>query len=923
MPEFYYRDERDYREVESFVGADFFHDADQEEIAAGFATNEARRLAFENPARAAIFADATRCMLEVRNGAELDQRKVGRYRNYLEVLNNLESYIGGRSIELDLYGHQVDVFQDIYDFMSGPPRESSGNPIQRAGFIEMPTGTGKTAIFVKLVEAMAGNGPDRLKKPIKSLILVPTRAIRSQTEGDHPEKGFDLLSKQSDLTISSFAEGEGYDTNGDVVVMTYQAFASKKYRDRLRDVDLVICDEAHRAIGVKTRGYIQDFARDKVLLGFTATSEYAVNHSVDEVFDRLVHKMTYPEAAELGIIQPVQGYIYETGVELEDVKSWKFTAEEYESLIEAEGRTRKGVEFAAALVARGLQGVVTCIPGENRSHAKEVANLLRGKEVTLADGTSRLISAASIDGTMKSAEQEEILNCFSDGKIDVLCYVDLLNEGWDDDSARFLVNLRPTESPVLAKQRVGRVIRKNENHPPTVVIDFVDDTKKLQQTFIHTFRLAEFEQGRVIGSEASSGTHEQGAKAVTLPEWMSSEIRNVNADEIYQRLITEKVSFAPEGFLSLREFADMVDLHYTQVHKVVKELELEPGRYIAQSGHIAFHLNPEQQGQIASWIEANRPGEDLASIQDLAKELGMSSASLQQLARDNGLRSFQHGIKRLYDKEDVATVVEHLQQTKEMTEGLIEDVPVTNFLVYYDEVGPNELLRTIKHLGIRPHLKTIQNRTQMFVTREESDHLHEHLSVNLSATAEWRTLEDLSELTGLSEQDCAAALSHIRGYSFQLKILKDKGGIKRPHLKIEDFDYSELDAQMSDFLPPAEGFETIEDLRKRFGKRAYDDLSTVLSQLHIRPKAYREPRRGIWKRYLIPSQVDRFETFMNSDHPPDFIAKKELLERLEITPQKLGHLRRRFGVQPNLYPNKEGKLEQFFYVGDFDRFEQS
>lgn len=73
----------------------------------------------------------------------------------LHLLYNLENYIyGDREISSsELRDHQRTVFEDIYKFIAQPKSDDEGKPIRR-GYVKLPTGSGKTAIFSTLVDVL-------------------------------------------------------------------------------------------------------------------------------------------------------------------------------------------------------------------------------------------------------------------------------------------------------------------------------------------------------------------------------------------------------------------------------------------------------------------------------------------------------------------------------------------------------------------------------------------------------------------------------------------------------------------------------------------------------------------------------------------------------------------------------------------------
>jgi len=95
--------------------------------------------------------------------------------NYLA---NLERYIADGNKADVLYEHQKAIIQDTVTFLRNG---------HRRGYIEAPTGTGKTVLFVTLAEAFSYHAA----KPPKILVVTPTKDLVRQTQGGtRGDKGF-------------------------------------------------------------------------------------------------------------------------------------------------------------------------------------------------------------------------------------------------------------------------------------------------------------------------------------------------------------------------------------------------------------------------------------------------------------------------------------------------------------------------------------------------------------------------------------------------------------------------------------------------------------------------------------------------------------------------------------------------------------
>lgn len=367
---------------------------------------------------------------------------------------------------------QLGVFIDIAKFFSSPD--------DKRGSVILPTGSGKTVIMAELANAMYYGMEGSVNRP-KTLLLVPKIDLIDQTIGKRDSEGKPIggfMKFAPDVTTSKYGGGK-QDLSGDVVVMTYQSLErAVKAGKPLPQFDVVLADEAHRSIGAETKKAVDAVTTHAKTVAFTATPDFSATKTVREIYGKVLREMDLREAIDLGILSPAQVWHYKTNVELNvPTRDGEFLDEELQTLIDNEGRNRAAIDLTANYVAQGLQGVISCLPGGGTRHATDMATRLNKTEIIDKKGVKRNIVAKSVAGTMEPAEREKIYEEYRLGLIDVLTYVDLLTEGWDAPNAKFLINLRPTKSPVNAIQRLGRVLRLYQPDSIAQIVEFVDNIR--------------------------------------------------------------------------------------------------------------------------------------------------------------------------------------------------------------------------------------------------------------------------------------------------------------------------------------------------------------------------------------------------------------------------------------------------------------
>jgi superfamily II DNA or RNA helicase len=436
--------------------------------------------------------------------------------NLFNVVKSLDKYLytqewqyGGERQE----EHQETALNDILNSLS------EGH---QAGYVEMATSVGKTFLMAKITEACQLSG-------LRVLILAPTKTIANQIIGEGMNKGLTRFAPNiPKADIEKQFGGSKASRDAGVVVSTYQSLNGVVASGHIGEFNVVLADEAHRALGKITGENIQNFSPNAVKIGFTATSEFGVNKSVSQILPECIHSLDLSEAIKRDLVAPIQCLTFTTGenIRIKDPYRLDFSDREVQQLIHLKSRNQKAIQFAKDFISDGRQGIISCVPGANLAHPKLLATELC--EQTIIDkstGETRNIIAKAIGGTIE--ETEQILADYADGRIDVITFVNALGEGWDSQVASFLINVCPTTSFVKIKQQIGRVIRKKEDGKTAIVVDFVDQVSgKQQQTALHALGELTISLGMVYGSSS----HLAGGESA------SGYLRHILDSSLYARL---------------------------------------------------------------------------------------------------------------------------------------------------------------------------------------------------------------------------------------------------------------------------------------------------------------------------------------------------------------------------------------------------
>lgn len=232
--------------------------------------------------------------------------------------------------------------------------------------------------------------------------------------------------------------------------------------------DMVIVDEFHHASPeTKTYARLLRHVRPRVLLGLTATPERADGQSILEWFGgRISVELRLWEALERGLLAPFQYFGISDGTDLRSIR-WKRgsgydTAELTNIYTGHDARVRVVLQALRDKVTdlRQMRALGFCV---SIDHAEFMASRFNAAGVPSRAVTSRT----------PSTERQESLRALRNRKINVVFAVDLFNEGVDIPEVDTVLFLRPTESPTIFLQQLGRGLRLAQDKPCLTVLDFV------------------------------------------------------------------------------------------------------------------------------------------------------------------------------------------------------------------------------------------------------------------------------------------------------------------------------------------------------------------------------------------------------------------------------------------------------------------
>ena len=309
-----------------------------------------------------------------------------------------------------------------------------------------PTASGKTIAAGGFVEAARTMGV---------LILTHRRLLVDQFTRDLTAEGY------GDRLRAAVLEGQEPLRDNPLTIQTYAWFARHVDSVSRSAYQLVICDEAHTALGEKTSAAIRRLT-EPIYIGMTAT-EQLIAKQVSDVFPASVDDLPLGDAARRGLIAPLRSLRVRPAAAISSVP---IVGGDYDQEILAKVLDQEIFNQAAASLYRDrFDATPGIVYAAGVDHAYNLAREFR------AAG----LKAEAVSGKTPPVRLAETLAAYERGDINILINAQLLAEGWNSPRATVCMHLAPTASRRVYQQRIGRIMRLAPRKEAGIVIDFVDD----------------------------------------------------------------------------------------------------------------------------------------------------------------------------------------------------------------------------------------------------------------------------------------------------------------------------------------------------------------------------------------------------------------------------------------------------------------
>lgn len=313
----------------------------------------------------------------------------------------------------------------------------------------LPTGTGKTIVFSKIIE-------DRVRKGERVLVIAH--------RGELLEQASDKLYKSTGLkTATEKAEQTSLGSFYRVVVGSVQTMQREKRLNQFPPeyFDTIVIDEAHHAISDGYQRVLHHF-EDANVLGVTATPDRGDMRNLGSYFESLAYEYGLAEAIKSGYLSPIKALTIPLKLDLSNVK-------------------QQAGDFSTKDLGTALDPYLEQIAEEMKKQCFNRKTVVFLPLVKTSQKFRDILNkhgfkAAEVNG--ESGDREQVLRDYEEGKYNVLCNSMLLTEGWDCPSVDCVIVLRPTKVRALYSQMVGRGTRLAPGKKELLLLDFLWHTER-------------------------------------------------------------------------------------------------------------------------------------------------------------------------------------------------------------------------------------------------------------------------------------------------------------------------------------------------------------------------------------------------------------------------------------------------------------
>lgn len=343
--------------------------------------------------------------------------------------------------------------------------------------LQMPTGTGKTRLFVALINALNETKAEAFGIESKPKFLIVTHREElveqiSDTLISHYRLEHRLLGKKRLVTLSDCDNNNSLQRDAkDYICISSIQYLSRQLKDKTSELynikfDFIIIDEAHHSLAESYVLLWQAYP-NAFKLGVTATPYRLKGNGFKRLYDKLIESQKMSEFIEQGFLADYHFYtVSSKQVALQKVNrltkaniSGDYQTKDLQKIY-ANDEEIAFLYDCYKSYADGKKGIIYAV---NQFHAEMIAGYF------LDCG----VSIANLGSKTAKGKRKELITRFRKGELQILVNVELFGEGFDCPSIEFAMLARPTRSLTMYLQQVGRALRPTEDRGKVLILDCV------------------------------------------------------------------------------------------------------------------------------------------------------------------------------------------------------------------------------------------------------------------------------------------------------------------------------------------------------------------------------------------------------------------------------------------------------------------
>lgn len=339
--------------------------------------------------------------------------------------------------------YQTEAINAIFNyFYSG----KKGNPL-----VVAPTGSGKSimiSLFCDIVFKKWPNQKILIISHVKEILRQNYRVIREH---------------MNNKVIGLYSAGLRSKTLKDITIASIQSIYNKP--ELFDQFDIIIVDEAHTIPHIKNGRYHKFFSQvEKPVIGFTATpfrlGTGYLHMGAGAFFDDIVYTISIKELQDAGYLCKLSSKGTKKRLDASKIRkqAGDYILSELSLAFDRDRITRNIVQELLSYKDLRKKWLVFAI---DIAHAENITAELKIAGIKTACVHSRM-----------EGNRDKIIQDFKDGRYQALVSVAVLTTGFDAPDVDLIVLIRPTASPVLHVQIIGRGLRPYSGKEDCLILDF-------------------------------------------------------------------------------------------------------------------------------------------------------------------------------------------------------------------------------------------------------------------------------------------------------------------------------------------------------------------------------------------------------------------------------------------------------------------